>query len=259
MLGLAGIAQTAIADIPHGGSAPPATVFEDSWHQPLSEPQRAKRGLAARHQQTFAFVQASPFTETVSEDRWHQPWSEPIRLNQRIRIRPGAQQFYAFQPTPIIDIGWHPPYTEPVRAKKRLTTGAQQAFAFVGFAPFPETVTEDRWHQPWSEPIRLNQRVRIRPGAQQFYAFHPWPKIDIAWHPPYTEPVRFKRRLTTGAQQTLAYVGADPFPEAVTEDRWHQPWSEPKRFKRGLRAADQRFLVISPLIGNPFSFGTVIQ
>lgn len=224
MLGIAGVAQTAIADVP-GAAGAPVVINIDRWGLALSEPKRFKRGLASQLQQTLAYVEAPPFEEISTESRWHQPWSEPIRLNQRTR----------------------------------LGTARQQTLAFIGFAPFPETVTEDRWHLPWSEPIRLNLRARLRPSAQHYFEFQPWPDIRLAWMPPWSEPVRVKRRLTTGAQQVLAYIGAGPFAEPTTYDRWGYAWSEPVRFKPGLRATEQRPATVSPLIGNPFSFGCVIQ
>src|SRR6266481_39043 len=117
------------------------------WYQPLSEPVRIKPALAVALQRAPTFYTgAAPFPETVTESRWHQPWSEPVRVKQGLGA--ANQQVLAFNPFPLptvtVNTGWFNPFTNPPK-KLSLATASHQFAAYVGAAPFPETVTESRW------------------------------------------------------------------------------------------------------------------
>lgn len=146
-----------------------ATVYEDSWHQPLSERVRYRKPMHTGAQQYSAFVQFEPFYESVTSDRWYVPFGEPTRF--RPRLQTSLQQFASFvQFEPFYETvtadRWSPPLSEPSRRRKPMHTGAQQFAAFVNWQPIVDATFADRWAQPLSEPVRF--RPRLIAAAQPF-------------------------------------------------------------------------------------------
>lgn len=258
--------------LPLAGAAPPETITEDKWHQPLRDPVR-RAGIAVALIAASGAV-ISPFAltqpETVTESRWHQSWSEPVRVKQGLPAR--QQQALAepvFVPTTetITADKWLYQLSEPVRFR-RLPVALQQSTAFVKSDPFPETVSIDRWLQPLSSPI-LRRKIPWHPSTafipegSQAYSFAPLSEpvrvkvrqtaggVFVAvvttetitpdkWFSPLSEPAR--RKVSEAWQQALAFVKADPFPENVSVDRWLYRLSEPTRRKLNLPESVAAFI-----------------
>lgn len=146
----------------------PETVTESRWHQPWSEPVRAKQGLRA-HLQQFYTVDTLAFSDK-NEPTWYQWLSEPVRFKRG----PGAhlQRFeIPFIPTtydPSKSNPWFSWLSEPVRIRPQLRTGDQ---AFFFFEPEPPESMEIEWYAWLSEPVR--QKRGLKPPYQQFLAYHP--------------------------------------------------------------------------------------
>ena len=193
MLGFGALGQFALGEVDEGVTE---TVQYGKWKVEFSEPRRFPRGLGPQYHQTQAF-QINEFPETVTESRWHQPFSEPQHLKakaQRPELRtvlhqtsafvdwnigadkeatwhqpfsepkrfprrtlPGANQFFAFQPTPIIDISWQVPFSEPRRFPRGLAAYEHQSYAA---EPEPEDLDFLEWWKPFDEPRRFPKGLR---------------------------------------------------------------------------------------------------
>jgi hypothetical protein len=291
------------------GAPFPEAVTLDRWLASLSEPVRQKIGLSpSSAQSSLAFVEAAPFPETVTLDRWQVALSEPARRRlSALQIGQPAAFFYL---VPVSGSGvgavpsgsfatprvqWFqyqistavPPTTaETITADKwwaslslptrrgGLAVNHQQPAAYVGAAPFGESVSIDRWLQPYSEPVRV--RVSLAAPRQQHSAY-----VAAA---PFTENVTADRWLNAFAQPArrslpnfgaattfvgdaqpltgMSWFGTWSLPsdgaavvidasstfiaiENVTEDRWHQPFSEPVRSRPALSVANQRAFALT--------------
>jgi|SRR5882724_368531 len=145
----------------------------------------------------FAIGQVGVQTaEFIGPDKWLVAFSEPVRFKRG--LSPIQQQTFAFQPTPIINIGWFEPLSEPVRYKKGLGSRYQQFAALTNLRPF----VSFGWFEPLSEPVRFKRR--LPEGMQQFMVTDLLPLILMNWFSPLSEPVRIKRGLRKELQTTLA-------------------------------------------------------
>jgi hypothetical protein len=235
------------------------TVTVDEWFNPLSEPKRSR--LSVPDQQSIAFVKAGPFPETVSIDRWVRPLAEPTCRTQI--VREGGPVFVPVIPVDVVSFAqsdtsvpyqvtflyqyiaepirvvtetvtldkWFSPLSDPKRSRPSVPD--RQSLAFVKAAPFPEAVSYDRWGYRLSEPVRT--RAGLSAALQQAAAFNPYPLPTFAApalaSAVYPDQIA-ARRFPVSEQQSLAFVKAAPFPEAVSIDRWVQPLATPTRRTR---------------------------
>lgn len=216
---------TGFRPLPLAGTSTPETITEDKWHQPLSEPTRRLGLSAALIVASGAFyIGAAPFNEAVSADRFVQPISQPQLVKRGLPTN--EQQSVAFVPfiasaETITTDKWYRPLSEPVRVRVSVNVASQQATAYIGADPFPERVTADRWAQPLSQPTYA--KPRIQPPAVAFSGH-----VEVTqWYVAFTEPQRSRLGLPVREQQSVAYIGASPFPETVSADRWAYPTSQP--------------------------------
>lgn len=126
MLGFDAVGRFALGQLP--SSAPTATIYEDSWHQPFPDGTRRRKPMPTGTHQFASFVQVSPFGETWNPDR-----------------------------------GFFFLLSEPSRPRKPLLSGlppsSQQFASFVQFAPFGENIKINEWFVPFSEPVRFRPRL----------------------------------------------------------------------------------------------------
>lgn len=229
----------------------PETVSVDRWLYSLNEPIRVKLSLWRQHQQSLTFVKADLFPESVTIDRWLYPLNEPVRLRRSIN-----QQPLSFVQSESVT-GWLYPLSEPSRPKR--SVAGQQFDSFVKAAPFNETVSLDRWQRPFNEPIRARWSPSLYQQYGTFVRVDQAPDVPVdRWSYAFSEPVRFKQALPAYKQQSLAYVEAEPFAEAVTLDRWFYPLNEPVRLKPELANASQRAFSFSFVISHLFITDTDI-
>jgi len=265
--------------------------FESRWHQPWSEPVRAKPALLAANQQyQVSWSTFTPVTETVTVDKWYVALAEPVRTKpalpaalQRafetdadpvvsfswfnslvdpiVKAKAGllaANQQYQvswsiFTPEVVTLDKWYVALTEPVRVKVSLAPAAQQFTAFVKAAPFPEAVFESKWHQPWSEPVRAKPALRVAPDTAMVPFTLPYATVSYGWNVPQTDlPPRAKPGLLAACQQ---FYTANVFPIAnvvVTNYGWFAPLGTPANPKPGLAARyQQAFAAPTRLLPTP--------
>jgi len=245
-------------------------IFEDKWHQGWSIPVRSRPRLITGAQQFLAFY-PFPLPRASTEADWHYPWSEPVRLRPGLLASEQQSLASILRPIEIVtEDKWHQGWSEPVRVKINpqysvaliasggvlnplpIPNAYPSRDSLLGFEIFSRyhiiysslhepvrvpavVVPEDRWHQPWSVPVRV--KPGLITGAQQFFAFYPFPLprevTEADWHYPWSEPVRRRPGLLASEQQFLAAI-LRPI-EIVREDKWHRPWSEPIRLALGPR------------------------
>ncbi len=170
-----------------------------------------------------------------------------------IRNRIQYQQFTQAPPGAFLNIAqyvsWLQPFSEPNpknKIKQHRVALIASGNVFVGFAPFPEAVTESKWHYPWSEPVR--QKLGVRPGNQQFISFFPNPIVSFGWNYGYQERPRFKPDLHASRQLAFT-IDTNWIPSGATLlEGWYNWYSEPVRYKSGLEAWLQQFLAYHPRI-----------
>ena len=171
-----------------GSSTPPATpVFEDSWHQALSQPSRFRvnRAAQAALASTFSFnIDPALLTmpEAVTTDRWYVALSQPSRFPKRLQA--ASQQFAAYvEAEPFAESvsvdRWMPSLSQPSRFRLRLQASEQQFTGWVKAAPFAEEVPPDRWLPPLSQPSLF--RRRLPASEQMFVAITNWPVILVGY------------------------------------------------------------------------------
>lgn len=140
---------------------------------------------------------------------------------------------------------WQVALSEPVRSRPRLEAAAHQYVAFVKADPFAETPDLPKWHRPLNEPVVKSGRPV---AAQQALAFAQPEDVTVSrWLLPLAEPQRLPPRLSTAAQQAVAFVKAALFAESVSLDRWLLPLQEPQRQPVGLAARHQLATAFWPL------------
>ena len=130
----------------------PFAPSADIYGYAFAEPVRVKPGINAALQLAFTVdPTAITLPETVTIDRWQLPWAEPVRLPKR--LPEPVQEFFQFQPTPIISMDWFAPMAEPVRVPQRLHEANQLAYTI---SPFALSAVENLfWFTPWAEPVRI--------------------------------------------------------------------------------------------------------
>lgn len=111
----------------------------------------------------FAIGQVSA-AETITPDKWYIALSEPPRFLPR--LRPGLQQFLAFDPQPFVPFGWFSGLSIPsVRTRRGLPAALQQAFAAdTTVIPTSKLI---EWFAPLSEPVR--KLSGLLAALQQFF------------------------------------------------------------------------------------------
>lgn len=97
---------------------------------------------------------------------WYADLSQPQM--RRAPLRPGAHQFLAFAPNPVVSFGWMEPLSEPQRHRQGLRADAQQAFAF---QPSPSPFVATGWYGWLSEPVRFP--AGLKASLQQTTAWPP--------------------------------------------------------------------------------------
>jgi hypothetical protein len=214
------------------------SVSIDKWQQPLSEPKRFPK-VGTTFEQPYAyFVKAAPFPETVSADRWQQPLSEPVR---RRGYPTQAQDELSFVGSDVATDAarwFFYPLSEPSR-RRGYSTSAQDELSFVG----SDIATDTRWFAPLSEPTRAKKLTDFPSLSWSYLTPTAGETVTVdKYYNWLAEPVRARSGLPAYDQQVLAFVKADPFPEAISIDRWLRPLSEPKRFPAALSGAAQPYL-----------------
>jgi hypothetical protein len=137
-------------------------------------------------------------------------------------------------------------------------TGLTQTAVADVFTGAPEPGLESKWHQPFSEPVRQKiapqLAVALIASGLAYVGAAPFAEAvtEDRWHQPWSEPVR-TRFMPPAHQQARAPDLLPPFAETVTEGRWHQPFSEPVRRRPRLLEALHQNLAFAP----PFSAGAV--
>ncbi len=131
------------------GLTQPEIVTQSRWHLAWADPVRIKP-LPAGAQQSLAFAQSPPFTETVSLDRWNQTWRDPVRVRRALandgHVGVGVT---VSQPVPV---GWVAAFNDP--ARKVASTGLRQdASSFVALQ-IAAPVQVMAWHMAWADPSR---------------------------------------------------------------------------------------------------------
>lgn len=191
-----------------------------------------------------------PFgTATVATIGWFAPMSEPRRFKRAPQAAVAVNnQFFAFNPLPIVSFGYFEGLSEPVRKKPGTRAERQQVAAF-----FPTPVVSFGWFEELSKPRKLS-RPTFHPHGQQWLAFEPLPRVSFGWFETLSEPKRFKKGLRTDLQQFFtADTDVIPISKLI---QWFANLSEPVRIKPGLKASLQQFLASpSRLIPTPASFG----
>lgn len=94
----------------------------------------------------------------------------------------------------------------------------------LGQLPTAATPVSITWFSPLTIPVRVKQS--LIPGANQFIAFEPLPRVSFSWFNWLGEPVRIKPGLRAASQ---SYTVLLPFP--VVSFSWFGALSEPKRDK----------------------------
>ena len=205
-----------------------ADVPDYAWHQPWSEPVRAKRGLGARYQQTLAW---SGFTPPVVP---HIPAIEPTTITSQVIFK---------RSIPYQTIAWCPQTIVPPTFRyfnmAEGDTGLifQKTIIYQESAQAESSETNVLWYQPLSEPVR--QKGGLRAYLQPQLA---WSRFTPSVTPtvPAVEPTTFTSQVIFGRSiqyQSLARCPTPP--EVITEDKWHQAWSQPVRVRRLATAQQQ--------------------
>lgn len=142
-------------------------------------------------------------------------------------------------------------FSDPVRTRVSPVPW-QQYLAYIGAAPFPETVTESRWHQPWSEPYVKTKAGLVVP-AHQFIAFPPQQAAPI------TATVAAADIAGPTFTKTLIYQAITqpvnfPIPASITWDAWTRWPDFATRQKPAVNFQPWSFVVITPGTGNMMWF-----
>src|SRR5882724_10031130 len=160
MPGFGAIGEFAIGEV---GQATAETILTDKWFVQLSEPVRFLSGTSAARQQFGALADPFPFVPFGWFEELNVP---PVRT--RPGLRPGLQQFIAWQPapSPFVATGWLTPLNEPRRERRGVNPPWQQFGAYVPTVIPTSKLIE--WFNPLSEPVRF--RRGMKPPLQQFIA-----------------------------------------------------------------------------------------
>lgn len=215
-------------------------VTESRWHQPWSDPTRRKGINVALISASGLYYTPGQVTEFIFEDKWHFPWSEPIVKN-KVGLRAASQQFIAFHPNPIINIGWFGNLSDPVRIKPGLKAAEQSVLAYN-----PQPQVSFSWFEWLSDPKRFK---RGQPAQEQpYFQYQPTPIISIPWFEWLSEPVRKKRGQPPTVQPFFEF-----FPNPTVSFGWFASLSEPKRFKPRLLEGDQKPDFLSAFIPTQYT------
>ncbi len=217
---------------------PPEVTTVDRWNSALAEPVRLKPGLAAKQQQTLAFVATTG--ENITPDKWLFPWSEPVRFRT---LRVSQQQSLAYDAIPItngFESLWHQSWSEPVRIKPSFRKGTEEFQAF-----YSQPVVTFSYFNRLNEPIW--PKKGLKPQFQQSTTADttviPTSKIPN-WLYAWSEPVRQKPGLLVALQQAAPFAPTDPILARLIQ--WFSPLDEPVREKIGLWTRLRQFFTTSP-------------
>lgn len=148
----------------------------------------------------LALGQTRSVSPTAIAIGWFGPLSEPVRKK---RGEPAsAQQFFTFNPRPVVSFSWFGSLSEPVRPK-RCSPAALSPYFFMHPAPSPFVASG--WFAPLSDPVRAKRRS---PAAlSPFLSWQPAPSpfVPTGWYANLSDPVRQKIGLKAALQ--LAYAG----------------------------------------------------
>lgn len=200
--------------------------------------------------------------------------SSPVVFKSRFQYQSHTEP--SFVPTVIVSVdSFYRRWSDPVKVKRGLSTGDQQALAYLPFVP--EISTIDKWFADWRVPVR--QPVGLKTHLQQAFfapaipapavtdtassqilfsqefqyqtlAYVPFISETVTvdkWIYPWTDPVRQRAELKVQLQQAAIGPVLDDETQLIQnfESRWHYPWSEPVRFRQ-LSTAQQQAQVQGP-------------